>query len=216
MPARLEWLGHDSFRITGGETVIYIDPWKLEGGAAADLILITHEHYDHCVPEDVARVLGPNTVVLGNVASLGKLKEAGVSADLRVVKPGDRLEAAGVLIEVLPAYNLNKFRSPGVPFHPKESGHVGYKLMVDGESIYHTGDSDNIPEFADVDCDILLIPVSGTYVMTAQEAVEAAKAVRPRKYAVPMHYGEIVGTEDDARLFSELYDGEVRILSKVV
>lgn len=213
MSATIEWLGHDSFRLRDSVTV-YIDPWKIAGGPPADLILITHEHHDHCAPEDVQKVLGPDTVILAHAASVEQLKEGGIEADVRTVKPGDRLEVAGVPVEVLPAYNLNKFRSPGVPFHPKESGHVGYVVTVGGEQIYHTGDSDPIPEMEGVACDILLIPVSGTYVMTAEEAVEAAGTINPRKFAIPMHYGEIVGSEADAQRFEELYDGEVRILTK--
>lgn len=214
MSTTIEWLGHDSFRISNGGT-IYIDPWKIKGGPSATLILITHEHYDHCEPEDVKKVLGSNTIILANAASIDKLKEGGIEGDLRIVKPGDNLDVAGVSIEVLPAYNLNKFRSPGVPFHPKEAGHVGYLLSIGGERIYHTGDCDVMPELSGVECDILLIPVSGTYVMTSEEAAEAAQIVKPRKFTIPMHYGDIVGTEADADHFKELYSGEVRIPSKV-
>ena len=214
MSTTIEWLGHDSFRLRNSGT-IYIDPWKIEGGPSARLILITHEHYDHCEPKDVQTVLGSNTTILANAASIEKLKEGGIEGDLRIVKPGDKLEVAGVSIEVLPAYNLNKFRSPGVPFHPKEAGHVGYLLTVEGERIYHIGDCDVMPEISGVECDILLIPVSGTYVMTAEEAAEAAQIIKPHKFAVPMHYGDIVGTEADADRFKKLYSGEVRIMSKL-
>ncbi len=216
MSAKIEWLGHDSFRVRD-EVVVYVDPWKLTEGETADLILITHEHYDHCSPDDVKKILGPSTVIVTNAASAKLLKEAGIEADVHVVKAGDESEVAGVTIEVVPAYNLDKFRSPGVPFHPRESGHNGYVITIGGERIYHTGDSDPIPEMEGVTCDILLVPVSGTYVMTAEEAAEASRVIDPRKLAIPMHYGEIVGTEADALRFQELFGAErVRVLSKTV
>jgi L-ascorbate metabolism protein UlaG (beta-lactamase superfamily) len=214
--AKIEWLGHDSFRVSDG-AVVYVDPWKLTHGEPADLILITHEHYDHCSPDDVKKILGPTTVILTNAASVKLLDEAGIEAELHAVKPGDESEVAGVLIEVVPAYNIDKFRSPGVPFHPRELGHNGYVATIGGERIYHTGDSDLIPEMKGVSCDILLVPVSGTYVMTAEEAAEASRVVDPSKFAIPMHYGEIVGTEADALRFKELFGAErVRVLSKTI
>jgi len=170
------------------------------GAPQADLILVTHDHYDHCSPEDVARISKADTVIVTIAAAAKKLK-----GDVRVVEPGDSLTVKGIPIEVVPAYNVNK------KFHPRDAGHVGFIITVDGQRIYHTGDTDFIPEMKDLKVDVALLPVSGTYVMTADEAANAAKAINP-KVAIPMHYGEIVGSREDAERFRELYEGEVVIL----
>jgi len=202
---RLVWLGHDSFRLEG-PSVIYFDPWKLSGEPpVADLVLVSHEHHDHCSPEDVAKISGPDTVVVAAAKAAERLPGA------RAVRPGEHLTAAGVEVETVWAYNVNKFRSPGVPFHPREAEHVGFVVTVDGVRIYHTGDSDHISEMAEIDCDVALLPVSGTYVMTVEEAAEAARTLNPQ-IVVPMHYGSGIGTAGDGQRLAELYDGEVAIL----
>lgn len=203
---KLHWLGHDSF-VWDGPPVIYFDPWKLRGKLpVADLILVSHQHSDHCSPEDVQKISGPHTVVITSAPAAVKLPGA------RVVAPGDRLEVAGVTVEAVPAYNLNKFRAPGIPFHPKDEQHVGYIVTVEGVRLYFAGDTDHIPEMADFACDIALLPVSGTYVMTVEEAAEAAQTLHPQ-IAIPMHYGAGIGTADDGQRFANLYAGEVRLLT---
>jgi L-ascorbate metabolism protein UlaG (beta-lactamase superfamily) len=200
MIEQVHWLGHDTFRIDG-EKVVYFDPWKLSQKAQrADLILITHDHYDHCSPEDVARIRGPQTVVVAPPPAAAMLP-----APVRAVRVGDKLDIQGIAIEVVPAYNTNK------KFHPKSPNNVGYIITVGGTRIYHAGDTDFIPEMIDFRADIALIPVSGTYVMTADEAVQAAAAIRP-KLAVPMHYGTIVGGTKDAERFQQRSPVPVRIL----
>lgn len=198
------WLGHDSFRLKG-EKVVYIDPWKLAAGAEkADVILVTHEHYDHFSPDDIAKISKADTVIVApqSVAAKSNLK-------IKVVKPGDTLTVNGVTIEVVPAYNPNK------KFHPKSAGHVGYIVTLNNQRIYHTGDTDEIPEMAQIKCDIALMPVSGTYVMTAAEAAQAANNLKPT-LAIPMHYGdaEVVGTRKDAEEFKKLAKVPVEILEK--
>lgn len=204
MAENIFWLGHDSFRL-GGEKVVYIDPWKLAPGAVkADLILVTHDHYDHLSKDDIARLSKSDTVVVGPPAVASKL-----GGKVVVAKPGDKLTAAGISIEVLPAYNPKK------QFHPKSAGYVGYIITLNHRRIYHAGDTDLIPEMAHIQVDIALLPVSGTYVMTAAEAAEAANTIKPA-LAIPMHYGDpdVVGTRRDAEEFKRLAQVPVEILDK--
>jgi len=200
---KIAWLGHDSFRVDAGKTV-YFDPYQIQSGPKADLILISHDHFDHCSPEDVARIQKPKTVILTEKDSAKKLK-----GDVRVMKPGDSLVVEGIKVEAVPSYNMDK------DFHPRKNGWLGFVVEVEGVRIYHTGDCDFIPEMKSLKVDIALLPVSGTYVMTAEQAVQAALAINP-KLAIPMHYGAIVGDEQDALRFKKALAGkvEVQILSK--
>jgi len=200
MIEKIHWLGHDSFRLEG-EVTVYIDPWKLPPNSPkADIILITHDHYDHCSPEDVVKIQKADTVIVTIPAAARKLK-----GEVKTIKPGDKITVKGIEIEAVPAYNTNK------PFHPKEAGHVGFIVTLGGKRIYHAGDTDFIPEMKGLKVDIALLPVSGTYVMTAEEAAKAADTIKP-EVAIPMHYGEIVGSEKDAEHFKELTSVQVIIL----
>ena len=202
------WLGHASFKIKANEKIIYVDPFQLEGGEKADLILITHEHHDHCSPEDVQKIQKENTMIYYAGDCAGKL-----TGNTDLVKPGEEKEFGDIKIKTVPAYNINKFREENVPYHPKESNHVGYIIEVNGKKIYHAGDTDMIPEMETITADIALLPVGGTYTMDAREASEAANKIKP-SIAVPMHWGSIVGDENDAKDFSRLCECEVRILEK--
>ncbi|MDP2156353.1 MAG: MBL fold metallo-hydrolase [Nitrospirota bacterium] len=203
MVKKIHWLGHDTFKITG-EKVIYTDPFKIKTADIADIILITHEHHDHCSPDDIKKLQGPNTVIVTTADCAAKHK-----GNIKIVKPGDSIDVFGIRIEVVPAYNTNK------QFHTKDRGWVGYIFTVSGERIYLAGDTDYIPEMKTFSADIALLPVSGTYVMTADEAVQAALDIKP-KIAIPMHYGSIVGSIDDAKKFAEKLKGKivVEILSE--
>jgi L-ascorbate metabolism protein UlaG (beta-lactamase superfamily) len=203
---KLHWLGHDSFRLDG-PPIIYFDPWKVQGKLPiADLVLVSHHHHDHCSPDDVKQVSSPQTVVVASHLAAKELRGA------QVMRPGDKLSVAGVEIEAVPAYNVNKFRAPGKPFHPKEEQHVGYIVTVDGVRIYFAGDTDHIPEMADFDCNIALLPVSGTYVMTVEEAVGAANALGAQ-IVVPMHYGAGIGSANDGVRLAQSYTGQVALLT---
>jgi L-ascorbate metabolism protein UlaG (beta-lactamase superfamily) len=188
----IEWLGHDSFRITGSRT-IYVDPWKLGAGQpTADIILVTHDHFDHFDKGDIKALSGPDTVVVGPPAVTSGLGGSAVT-----MSPGDSRDVRGVSITAVPAYNTNKRKPDGSFFHPPEAGYVGYVVDLDGRRIYHAGDTDNIPELRDIDVDVALVPVSGTYTMTADEAVQACEVLNA-KVVVPMHYGDVAGSADDA------------------
>jgi L-ascorbate metabolism protein UlaG (beta-lactamase superfamily) len=195
---KIHWLGHDGFRIDAAKT-IYIDPFQLQSGVPADLVLISHDHFDHCSPDDLKKIQKKDTVIVTDKASAAKL-----AGDRRIMKPGDKLNVLGFDIEAVPSYNTNK------QFHPKADGKLGFILTVDGVRIYHAGDADFIPEMKTIKADIALLPVSGTYVMTADEAVQAALAIQP-KVAIPMHYGAIVGAASDARHFAEKLKGKIEV-----
>ncbi|MDA4130357.1 MAG: MBL fold metallo-hydrolase [Thaumarchaeota archaeon] len=210
---KITWLGHDGFKIEDGGKTLVIDPFQLKQKVPADYVLVSHEHQDHSNAEDLKKVVKPNeTIIVGIQASKSEIEKAS-PMEIKIVKPGDRVKLGNFEVRAVPAYNTNKFRSPGKPFHPKEDGKVGYIIKTNsGVSIYHTGDSDLIPEMQNLMPDIALLPVSGTYVMTADEAVEAVRKIRP-KIAIPMHYGTIVGSESDARKFKGSAETEVHILT---
>jgi L-ascorbate metabolism protein UlaG (beta-lactamase superfamily) len=209
----LDWLGHSGFRLRAGRAVVYIDPYRVPDGAApADLILITHGHYDHFSPQDVEKLSTKRTWLVGPAAVAER-----VSGQVHSIAPGEFLEdeiVRGVHVGAVAAYNTSKRDADGNVFHPREAGWVGYELNVWGERLYHSGDTDVIPEMDRVTgVDVALLPVSGTYVMTANEAAEAARRIQPR-VAVPMHWGEVIGTAEDARAFAKKAPVEVRILEK--
>jgi L-ascorbate metabolism protein UlaG (beta-lactamase superfamily) len=200
MLENIKWLGHDTFKIVG-EKVIYTDPFQIAQPDKADIILITHEHYDHFSPEDIKKILDPDTVLVLPKDCAGKIKAKEI-----VVKPGDKITVEGIEIEAVPSYNTNK------KFHPKEKGWVGYIFKVSGKRFYIAGDTDYIPEMKTFkDIDIAFLPVSGTYVMDAKEAVQAALDINP-KIAIPMHYGSIVGSESDAKYFADALKGKIEVV----
>lgn len=210
MVENLHWLGHASFRWEGSKT-IYFDPWKLaKNSKRADFIFITHEHFDHYSPQDIKLISSKDTVIVADTSVSRQLRVKEIDCkEVKSLSPGDNIEISGVKVNAVRSYNMNK------QFHTKGSKKLGFIVEMDGIKVYHAGDTDNIPEMESCRSDIALLPVSGTYVMTAEEAVEAALAINPR-IAIPMHYADIVGTEADARRFQELLKGrvEVKILKK--
>jgi L-ascorbate metabolism protein UlaG (beta-lactamase superfamily) len=208
---QITWLGHDGFKLKKGK-VIYIDPYQLKSAAEpADVVCVTHEHFDHLSVDDLTKVVTPHTTIVTIAAC--QEAAAGLRPNaVRVVKPGDRVQLEGVSIDAVPAYNTSKFRAPGKPFHPQADGKVGFVIGLGGIRIYHAGDTDEIPEMATIaGVDVALVPVSGTYVMTAAEAIKACQAIRP-KLAIPMHYGAIVGAAADAEAFKKGATCRVEVL----
>lgn len=192
--ATIQWLGHASFLIRDGIT-IYIDPWKLKRAEPkADLILISHSHYDHFSPPDIEKIGGEKTRVIG----AGDLK-AKLKGNFEPAEPGQTFTVGEVTVRTVPAYNTHK------NFHPRENNWLGFLIDIGGETIYYSGDSDAIPEMGQLGkVDMALLPVGGTYTMTAEEAARAVnEKIRPLA-CIPYHWGDIVGSEDDAKKFAQL------------
>jgi L-ascorbate metabolism protein UlaG (beta-lactamase superfamily) len=191
MQDKIFWLGHASIRIEA-DTVIYIDPWKVKGEPRADLILISHAHHDHFSPGDIKKLRKAETVIVGPADVTAQL-----TGNVRTMALGDTITVGAVEIAAVPAYNPRK------PYHPQANRWLGFILTIQGKRIYFAGDTDLIPEMKDFRADIAILPVGGTYTMTAAEAAEAAALINPA-VAIPVHCGDIVGTLDDAKKFRQL------------
>ena len=191
----INWLGHDGFKLKNSKT-IYIDPFKIDKDERADLILITHEHFDHLSLEDLNKIVTDQTIIIAAEICKKELSKLKVK-EIKYVKPGDKLKIDDINIEAVYSYN------PSKQFHPKKDLRVGYILIINNTRIYHAGDTDLVPEMSNLkDIDIALLPVSGTYVMDVNEAVEAVKIIKP-KIAVPMHYASIIATRKEAEEFKK-------------
>jgi L-ascorbate metabolism protein UlaG (beta-lactamase superfamily) len=200
---KVEWLGHASFRIHTSRGIVYIDPWKTAGAPKADLIVITHTHPDHLSMDDITKLKKDNTIIIGSKDVTKEIPEA------VTVLPGSSKNVSGIKVEAIRAYNLEK------EFHPKENDWLGVDIDVRGFRVYHTGDPDVIQEMSGLkDIDVALVPVGGTYTMTCDEAVKAMKLFNPKK-AVPMHWGDIIGSDVDAKKFKEMADCDVEIMDIV-
>ena len=200
---------HSSIRIEAAGKVIYLDPFRLEEEVHdADLIFVTHDHYDHFSPEDIGKTVKPQTVF---VMPKSTREAAGAVIEGHPVvtaEPGENGIADGIFFEAVPAYNPRKL------FHPKKNGWVGYVLTLEGLRVYFAGDTDATAEAAAVRCDIALLPIGGKYTMDAREAAALAEQLRP-KAVIPVHYGSIVGKADDFRTFTEALDPTIRVVKKI-
>ena len=196
-------LGHFAIRI-GGEHIVYCDPFHLKSAPQdGEIILITHEHYDHLSPEDIRKAAGPDAYIVMPKSCRPAAVKAGLyDRQLLYLSAGEEAEISGVKIEAVPAYNVGK------PFHMKGKGWLGYIVTMNGLRYYLAGDMDDNEDARKVRCDVAVVPVGGTYTMNAKAAAAFVNAIRP-KVAVPAHYGDIVGTEEDARKFAALLDPEI-------
>ncbi|MGC8647868.1 MAG: MBL fold metallo-hydrolase [Candidatus Micrarchaeia archaeon] len=186
---KIKWIGHASFCIETNGIVVYIDPFRISEQIAkekADLILVTHAHFDHFSKEDIGKIKKPDTVIITSTQTLPEGK------NVKVAKPGFRTNFNGIEIEAVPAYNIKKER---LGFHPKSNEWVGYVIGTEFGKVYHAGDTDHIPEMKSLkNIELALLPIGGTYTMDVKEAIEATKSIEARYFA-PMHYKNLLGLD---------------------
>ena len=204
MLENIEVLYHSSIRINK-EKIIYIDPFKINKNYNdADIIFITHDHYDHYSEEDIDKVINENTTIIIPDELLTKLLRKGINKnEIITVEPNKNYMLQGIKFETISAYNTNK------TFHPKENGWVGYIIIINGIRYYIAGDTDITEENKQVKCDVAFVPVGGTYTMDFKEAASLINEIKS-KIAIPIHYGSIVGTEQDAIDFIRLLHPEIK------
>ena len=204
MLENVEVLCHSSIRINKEKT-IYIDPFKIEKNYNdADIVFITHDHYDHYSEEDIDKVINENTIIIIPEELLTKLLRKGINKNAIItVEPNEKYMVQGIKFETIPAYNTNK------TFHPKENGWVGYSITLDDIRYYIAGDTDITAENRKVKCDVAFVPVGGTYTTDFKEAAQLINEIQP-KIAVPIHYGSVVGTKQDATDFIKLLNPSIK------
>ena len=199
--SNIEVFTQSSIRIRCGAGTVYADPFHMKiSPHDADIVLITHDHYDHFSPEDLAKVINPATILV--VPEKVADKAAAFSAQVKAIEtvlPGQQYQIAGLSLETVPSYNRIK------PFHPKKNGWVGYLLDLDGQRVFIAGDTDKTTENSTVQCDIALVPVGGKFTMDAKEAADLINTIRPAA-AIPTHYGTIVGKKSDGERFASMVD----------
>jgi L-ascorbate metabolism protein UlaG (beta-lactamase superfamily) len=200
----LKWLGHSGFFIKNSRA-IYIDPYNIkEGMEKADIIFITHSHYDHCSVADIGKIVQDGTKIIMTADCQSKITRFDVPIKMEIAEPGQEFDIGDIKVSVIPSYNSDKH------FHPIDENWVGYLLKINNVIIYHAGDTDLIPEMQKLTGYkqsgkefVALLPIGGRFTMNPEEAAEAAKLIKPT-VAIPMHYGSVVGTNEDALEFKEL------------
>ena len=205
MLENIEVLCHSSIRFSK-KKIIYFDPFKIEENYNdADVIFITHDHYDHYSEEDIDKVVkGDTIIVVPEDLKTKLLKKEWKEENIITVRPNESYTAKNIEFKTIPAYNVNK------QFHPKENAWVGYLLEIEGITYYIAGDTDMTEENKKIKCDVAFVPVGGTYTMDYQEAAELINEIRP-EIAVPTHYGSIVGAREDGIKFLKLVNPEIKV-----
>ena len=203
MLENIEVLCHSSIRFNKG-LIIYFDPFKInENYHDADIIFITHSHYDHYSEEDISKVIKDNTTIVVPKDLEDRALQFGFAKEhIIVVSPNEEYSVLGINFKTIPAYNTNK------NFHPKSNEWVGYIVNLDQTTYYIAGDTDITEENRQVKCDVAFVPIGGTYTMTYSEAAELINEIKPQ-IAAPIHYGLIVGNKEDANNFANLVDKEI-------
>lgn len=204
MLKEIECLGHSTIKFKSNGKTIYIDPYNLkETKNDADIIFITHNHYDHYSPEDIKKIKNENTIIVATEDLYTNILNLGLSAiNIVTVKPNNNYQIENIKFTTTPSYNLNK------TYHPKENEWVGYIIEIDKIKYYIAGDTDAIEENTKIKCDVAFVPVGGTYTMDFKEAAKFINEIKP-KIAVPIHYGSIVGTKQDSEDFKMLLESTI-------
>lgn len=211
----VHWLKHSSFKIKTKDAVLYIDPYQLtEDPEKAQFLFVSHSHFDYLDEPTIRKLVGKSTLVFCAKDCVDKIKSTFPTLHITSLIPGDEISEAFIKVKATPAYNLTK------PFHLKKKQWLGFLIEIEGVQIYFAGDTDLLPELEEIECDIGLFPVSGTYVMNAKEAAKLANKIQPKLISIPMHWGTLtdehdnkIGTLEDAQLFCELCEGPSQILS---
>lgn len=197
-----------SIRI-GGSAELYFDPFQIKGETHdADIIFITHDHYDHFDPDSIRKIRKEGTVIAAPSGMKQELQKAAGDCALVLMAPGNEQNIGSIKIQAVPAYNRLK------PFHPKRNGWVGYNVLMDGVRYYVAGDTDAVRELSSVECDVAMVPIGGTYTMTAKEAAKLINEIRPQ-VAIPTHYGSIVGKPEDGDVFRKYVDPEITVETRL-
>jgi L-ascorbate metabolism protein UlaG (beta-lactamase superfamily) len=210
MVNNIHWLGQAAVKINAAGKVIYIDPYQIKETDQADIVFITHSHYDHLSVQDIKKIITGESIIVSPVDCQSKLQDLDV-AGIRTISPGQSLALDNIIVSAVPAYNVIKAN-----FHPKGNNWVGYVLTIDGVKIYHAGDTERIPEMKNISCDIAMLPLGQTYTMNSvKEAADAAIDVKAQ-IAIPIHYGLYEGSVEDAEEFRRLLKDRVDVVIKPV
>lgn len=209
---RIRVLAHSAIRIESNTGVVmYFDPFELtEAPHDADIVFVSHSHYDHLSPEDAAKISNERTVVVCPETCLNEARALG-AAETIGLRPGSAAEVLGVPVEAVAAYNVQPDR---LGFHPRSNGWLGFTVTVDGARCYIAGDTDQNPDNAHVDCDIAFVPVGGTYTMDAVQAAAFVELIQPEA-AIPTHYGSAVGKAEDGAAFKQNIGDDISVVLKM-